>query len=211
MFFCCIINAWKIIYCYNATEGERNMYKIEELKRKIEEYIPTTSLEKIDKKTMLSLLDDPSILNREQLLYHMTSSCWVVNQEYTKVLMIYHNIYQSWSWMGGHNDGNANSYEVAKKELEEECGIKNYISSDSKIFSLEIAPVFQHIKKGNWVPSHLHLNLTYLFVVDEQETLIVNEEETAGVKWIPIEMLDKEVREKDMLIIYHKLLDKLTK
>ena len=185
------------------------MTNINKLKKEIESYKATNTLEELDKKTMLSLLDDPNILSRTQLLHHFTSSCWVVNKDYSKVLMIYHNIYQSWSWMGGHNDGNANSYEVAKKELKEESGIKNYIFSSPDIFSLEIVPVFQHSKKGQWVPTHLHLNLTYLFIVDEKETLIVNQEETSGVKWVDVKMLDQMVREKDMLLIYHKLLNKL--
>jgi len=51
--------------------------------------------------------------------------------------------------------------------------------------------------------------LTYLFIVDEKETLIVNQEETSGVKWVDVKMLDQMVREKDMLLIYHKLLNKL--
>ena len=36
---------------------------------------------------------------------HFTASAWVVNPLRTKTLMIYHNIYQSWSWIGGHADG----------------------------------------------------------------------------------------------------------
>jgi ADP-ribose pyrophosphatase YjhB (NUDIX family) len=184
------------------------MNNIEQLRKEIQAYQPINELEEMDKKTILSVLDEPNILSREQLLHHITSSCWVVNHNHTKVLMIYHNIYQTWSWMGGHNDGNANSYEVAKKELEEESGIKRYITSNPNIFSLEIIPVFQHIKRGTWVPSHLHLNITYLFVVDEKEPLIINEEETAGVKWIDVESLDEVVREKEMLTFYHKLMNK---
>lgn len=179
------------------------------LRKEIEAYQPTDALEKLDKETMLSVLDDPKILVREQLLNHFTSSCWVMNEERTKVLMIYHNIYKSWSWIGGHNDGDDNCYEVAKKELKEESGIEHYIDSKPEIFSLEIVPVFQHIKRGSWVPSHLHLNITYLFIVDEKEPLIVNEDETSGVKWIDVDALDAMVNEKEMLLIYHKLLDKV--
>ena len=185
------------------------MAAIDKLKQEIIAYQSTNKLEEIDKKTIISLLNDPDILSRKQLLYHLTSSCWVINQEKTKVLMIYHNIFKSWSWMGGHCDGNANCFEVAKKELAEESGIKKYINAYPEIFSLEILPVFQHKKKNAWVPSHIHLNLTYLFIVDEQEPLIVNEEETAGVKWINIDKLDEIVREKDMLEIYYKLNEKV--
>ena len=184
------------------------MKKINQLKQDIESYQPINDLEMMDKKTILSLLKEPAILTREQLLYHITSSCWVMNEDHTKILMIYHNIYQSWSWMGGHNDGDANAYAVAKKELKEESGIENYLRTSPTIFSLEILPVFQHMKKKRWVASHLHLNLTYLFIVDDKEPLTLNIDETSGVKWINVSDLDEVVREKEMLNVYHKLLKK---
>lgn len=187
------------------------MKEIEKLRRDIIAYKPTDDLERVDKKTILSLLDAPNILDREELLYHITSSCWVMNEKRDKVLMIYHNIYNSWSWVGGHNDGNPNSFEVAKKELKEETGICRYIEASGDIFSLEILPVFLHRKREKWVPSHLHLNITYLFIVDESETLVVNKEETSGVKWVSISDLEKVVKEKNMLMVYSKLLNKIYK
>lgn len=54
---------------------------------------------------------------------HFTASAWVVNPLHTKTLMIYHNIYQSWSWIGGHADGMHDLSLVAAKELEEETGL----------------------------------------------------------------------------------------
>ena len=45
------------------------------------------------------------ILTRENQFCHLTSSAFVINKEHTKVLCIYHNIYKSWSWVGGHGDG----------------------------------------------------------------------------------------------------------
>ena len=42
------------------------------------------------------------------------------------------------------------------------------------------------MKRGNYVSSHLHLNLTYLLEVDEKETLHIKEDENSGVKWVPI-------------------------
>ena len=39
--------------------------------------------------------------------------------------MIYHNIYKSWSWTGGHADGDSDLLNVAIRELKEETGVKN--------------------------------------------------------------------------------------
>lgn len=37
------------------------------------------------------------------------------------------------------------------------------------------------------MPSHLHLNLTYLLEADEQEVLRVKPDENSGVKWFSLE------------------------
>ena len=141
---------------------------------------------------------------------HMSASSWITNKERTKVLMIYHKIYDSWSWLGGHADGNCNLLEVACKELEEESGLKNYRLVSNQPFSIEVLTVDGHIKKGKYVNSHLHLNVTYLFEVDENETLVTNELETKGIKWIPIEDIENEVSEIwFMENIYRKLLSKM--
>ena len=39
--------------------------------------------------------------------------------------MIYHNIYDSWSWVGGHADQEENLIEVAMRELQEETGVQH--------------------------------------------------------------------------------------
>ena len=62
------------------------------------------------------------ILTRDNKCYHFTSSAWVVSPDFKKVLMVYHNIYNSWSWMGGHADGESDLLKVAIKEVKEESG-----------------------------------------------------------------------------------------
>ncbi len=55
----------------------------------------------------------------------MTASAWVVNRDRTKVLLAYHNIYNSWAWLGGHTDGERNLLSVAVREV---CGGKRSYS-----------------------------------------------------------------------------------
>ena len=75
------------------------------------------------------------ILTRKNDIGHFTASCWIVNKEKTKVLMVYHNIYDSWSWTGGHADGDEDLLRVSLKEAKEETGLKNVESLSNKIFS----------------------------------------------------------------------------
>ena len=37
--------------------------------------------------------------------------------------MVYHNIYDSWSWLGGHADGETDLLAVALREVKEETGL----------------------------------------------------------------------------------------
>ena len=152
--------------------------------QEIENYEPLNEQEARDKEVMLKyILNNENCLMRENLIAHFTVSLWTVNQARTKTLMVYHNIYQSWSWIGGHADGIEDLCSVAMRELQEETGVSNASLVSSDIFSLEILTVDGHIKKGAYVPSHLHLTVTYLAEADENEKLVVNEEENQAVKW----------------------------
>lgn len=182
-----------------------------DLKDKIEDYKPYNKQEEKDKQVMLKYMNIfENVLTRENEYGHFTASSWAVNKERTKVLMIYHNIYQSWSWTGGHSDGEADLLSVAIKELKEETGIEKVNILKEDIFSLEILTVNGHVKRGKYVSSHLHLNITYLLEVDEKETLHIKEDENSGVKWIPIKEV-KNVSKENWIKenIYTKLNQKL--
>lgn len=182
-----------------------------ELKTRIENYEPYNEQEEKDKKTMLKYIYTfDNILTRENEFGHFTASSWVVNRNRTKVLMIYHNIYQSWAWTGGHSDGEPDLLKVAIKELREETGVKNAKVLKNDIFSLEILTVNGHVKRKNYVSSHVHLNLTYLLEVDEKEVLSIKTDENSGVKWVPInEVIDVSTENWMIENIYTKLNQKL--
>lgn len=154
----------------------------------IERYEPYNEQEKRDKEEILYLLkNNDNIFSRNNKQYHMTASAWVVNREKTKVLMIYHNIYNSWSWLGGHADDEKDLLKVAIKEVQEESGIKNVHCIRDGIYSLEILTVDGHIKRGEYVPSHLHLNITYLLEADEAESTAIKPDENSGVAWFNLD------------------------
>ena len=156
----------------------------EEIKR----YRPVNEQEEQDKEVMLRYMAcNKDCLERENRIAHFTASIWTVNRERTKTLMVYHNIYKSWSWIGGHADGVEDLASVALRELQEETGVRNASLVSGDIFSLEILTVEGHEKKGSYVPSHLHLNITYLAEADESEALIVNEAENQAVRWWSLE------------------------
>ena len=99
---------------------------MKELKEMIKNYTPTNEQEENDQKLILKYIDTfEDCLTRKNEMCHFTASCWIVNKERNKVLMIYHNIYKSWAWVGGHADGDADLRNVAFKEAFEETGLEN--------------------------------------------------------------------------------------
>ena len=52
--------------------------------------------------------------------------------------------------------------QVILKEIEEESGLTDVEFLSNDVFSLEILTVDGHEKRGEYVSSHLHLNVTYL-------------------------------------------------
>ena len=181
------------------------------LKEQIKNYKPYNEQEEKDKEMMLKYINTfDDVLTRNNEFGHFTASAWVVNKERTKVLMIYHNIYQSWAWTGGHADGESDLLATAIRELKEETGVKNVKVLKDDIFSLEIICVNGHVKKGKYVASHVHLNLTYLLEVDEKEILKIKQDENSGVMWVKIEDIEKKSTEKWMIEkVYQKLNEKL--
>ena len=124
--------------------------------------------------------------------------------------MIYHNIYNSWSWLGGHADGETDLLAVAVREVKEEAGITNVRPVSDEIFSLESLTVDGHVKKGRYVSSHLHLNVTYLLEADSEEAVSVKADENSGVAWFtPGEALKKSTEPWFVEHVYGKLVKKL--
>lgn len=178
------------------------------LREQIRQYTPYNEQEEQDQKVMLEFIDNSkNVLSRENQVAHFSASAWIVNQDRTKVLMIYHNIYDSWAWTGGHADGEADLLGVAIREAMEETGLETVTPVQSEIFSLEILTVNGHVKRGNYVSSHLHMNVTYLLEADENEMISIKPDENSGVRWIPNEEAVAASSEPWMRRIYAKLIE----
>ena len=76
------------------------------LQEQILAYVPANDTEAQDKKEFLeqwTLLGDVFLQRPDA--GHVTVSAMVLNPAMDAMLMVYHNIYRSWSWTGGHADG----------------------------------------------------------------------------------------------------------
>lgn len=182
----------------------QNLYK------QISKYEPYDEREKIDKEVMLEFIENnEDVLTRKNKIAHFTASAWITNRERTKVLMIYHNIYNSWAWVGGHADGDDDLFYVVNKEIEEETGLKNIKPLVEGIYGINIVTVDNHIKRGKIVNSHLHFDVEYLFEADEKDEVRIKEDENSGVRWIDIQEVNNYTTEEKMKSIYSRLTKKL--
>ena len=173
-------------------------------------YRPRSEQEEADQRQMLDYIRQfpDTILTRDNPIAHFSSSGSVVNADASRVLMAHHNLYRVWAWTGGHVDGEEDFLAVALREAREETGVTHIRPLSDAIASLEILPVWGHVKRGRYVPSHLHLNVSYLLLADENDPLSVREGENTRVGWLPAAELLSYTNEWEMDGVYTKLLER---
>jgi len=176
----------------------------------LERYVPDCEQEIQDKRMILQYARaHEDILLRSNETAHFTASLWIVNPAHTHTLMVHHNIYNSWSWIGGHADGEADLLAVALREAQEETGVCVIRPLSVDIFSLEILTVASHFKRGRYVVPHLHLNATFLAEADDRQLLRAKPDENSAVRWFALDDAVRASSEPAMQIIYRKLNEKL--
>lgn len=172
----------------------------------ISDYAPRDELEAADREQMLTFMRASSgWLTRENPVAHVTASAWIVDPDRKNALMIYHNIYRSWSWTGGHADGDGDLMAVAMREAAEETGVQTRPVMETPV-SIESGCVAPHVKRGRHVSAHIHMNATFLLEADISATLRIKPDENSGVRWIPFDQINAHVTEDDMRPIYAKLM-----
>lgn len=183
---------------------------MEFIKEQLNIYRPFNDDEHGSKRKMLEDIENygKELLNRTLLNAHFTSSIIVLNDSMSHVLMVFHNIYQSWSWIGGHNDGDDNFLQVAIKELKEETGLENFEMLDRNFISIETLAVKEHDKNGLKVPSHIHHNISYVAIASMAEAVRPKFDENSGVRWLEVDKLHQYINEEHMIDIYKKIIKK---
>lgn len=181
------------------------------IKDRIESFVPYNEQEEVDKKYYLEFIDGfEDVLTRDNLFGHFSSSALVLNKARTKILAVYHLILDGWIYPGGHADGEEDLLSVAIREVEEETGLKaKPIVND--IFAIQSAPTKGHVKRGKYVPAHIHFDVLYLLEADDELELAFREDESKGVKWLDITDINNEnivpFAKENMLKAIEKLKD----
>lgn len=154
----------------------------------LERFHPWNEQEERDREELLRRLrSGEELYSRKNLSAHLTASAWVTSSDRRQVLLAYHNLYNSWAWLGGHADGERDLLAVAVRETKEESGLTEVRPVSAGIYSVEILTVDGHEKRGVYVPSHLHLNVTYLLEADPTAPVRCKPDENSRVAWFGLE------------------------
>ena len=112
---------------------------------------------------------------------HVTGSAWIVNPDYSRVVLLHHGKLGKWVQPGGHCDEEADVLAVATRETREETGLQ-VVPAQEGIFDVDIHEIPEY-----WnTPAHLHFDVRYLLLADDRHPVICSHESKA-VRWVSLD------------------------
>ncbi len=111
---------------------------------------------------------------------HVTGSAWVVNTDFSKVVLLFHGKLGRWVQPGGHCDGQNDVLEVARREVLEETGLET-VPIGSSVFDVDVHEIPEY-----WnTPAHLHFDVRFLLRAEENEPVCSHE--SREVRWVTLD------------------------
>lgn len=163
---------------------------IDELKS----YNPYNDIEKQNVDKVLTFLhNNQNCYDRSNLLGHITAGGFICSKD-GLILLNHHKIADMWFQFGGHSDSDNNSLNVAKREILEECGLKDITLISNKIFDVDIQEIDYNKKKNE--PKHFHYDINFLFLTNSTNCQVSNE--SLEIKWVTIDEAKKLVSPLDL-------------
>ena len=129
---------------------------------------------------------------------HVTGSAWIVCPQRRRVLLTHHLKLKKWLQLGGHSDGDADTFRVARREAEEESGL-SVRAINHGVFDIDI----HTIPARGEDPEHKHYDVRFLFEADNREPLTISSESN-DLRWIAIEELQNLTSEESVLRMARK-------
>lgn len=139
------------------------------------------------------VIREPGCFERSTPEGHITGSAWVVDVQRSSVLLTHHRKMNRWLQLGGHADGNAEVWNVALLEAQEESGISDCSLVSTHIFDIDIHVIPARVD----TPEHLHYDVRYC-VVSPHYNYVVSDE-SHDLAWVALEQLEQYTTEESML------------
>lgn len=173
-----------------------------DLYKALDSYKPTDTEEIKSLNEIKNFLENnENCFSRTNLKGHITAGALVIDKD-CNVLLNHHKILDKWLHFGGHSDGEANSLNVAKREVMEESGIVDVNDLGGKIFDVDVHLIPENKSKNE--PAHNHYDIRFLFITNEKNFKI--SDESLDVKWVTMKEAKKLVTNPATIRMLNKAL-----
>jgi len=124
---------------------------------------------------------------RTNYIGHITGSAVIFNPDKTKVLLIYHPLFDRWQQPGGHwDDDEQGPWLTAVRESIEETGVKladQIPNGDDKRVPFDIDSHVVPASSAKKEPEHYHHDFKYAFIAST-EKLTLKDEVIKEARWV---------------------------
>jgi 8-oxo-dGTP pyrophosphatase MutT (NUDIX family) len=157
------------------------------------------------------LVDFEACFHRDCFPGHITSSAWIVSRESGAALLTNHRKLGRWLQLGGHADGETDVLASARREAEEESGMKDFDAVPrSEICEILDLDVHDIPARGD-EPLHQHHDIRFLLEVSDQQPILCQQAESKEVRWFSPEELTAHVDEESLARMARKADDWLSR
>ena len=136
---------------------------------------------------------------------HLTASALIMDSSLTEVLMVHHNLFKTWTWVGGHTEPGEDLLAAALREAREETGVEQIQPMTGQLLALDILSVPDHVKNDRLVTGHIHYSAAFGLIAPKTQAPKSKADENSAAAWIPISQLPDYCTEPHMLPIYKKI------
>lgn len=141
-------------------------------------------LELVERKLSF-LLDHPDAFHDAYFPGHFTGSALIVSADHQRVLLTHHRKLNLWLQLGGHADHDKDLSKVALREAREESGLEKFLfyhfPNERGIIPFDID--IHAIPERGFTPGHLHYDVRYLLICEDDESHIQISEESHDLRW----------------------------
>lgn len=147
---------------------------------------------------------NPNCFERTNLNGHITGGAWLLSPDGKKVLLTHHKKLGIWLQLGGHSDGDPDTWHVAFREATEESGIQGIEFVTRDIFDVNIETIPEYPKKNE--PEHKHYDVRFLLKAPTEDFIVSDESDS--LKWVDKEELAEMANKGELTKAMMRLMQK---
>lgn len=148
--------------------------------------------------------DNPDCFERSNLKGHINGSAWLLSPDEKKVLLTHHKTLNRWLQLGGHSDGDSDTWRVAFREATEESGIQGIQFVMQDIFDIDIHTIPENPKKNE--PEHQHYDVRFLLKAPHEDFIV--SDESNSLKWVGAQELKKMAQKSEISLSMTRMMEK---